>query len=125
MRILVTGGAGYIGSVITDQLIADNHAVVVYDNLTKGHRESVSQDATLVDGDLLDQDAMEDALRVSPSRKTIRPRRPIPTAKASSRSSAPCTGTPWRTSSDLSRCDISTPRGPRSGVASVTIQRRT
>ena len=62
MRILVTGGAGYIGSVITDQLIADKHSVVVYDNLTKGHRGSVSQDATLVDADLLDQDAMEQAL---------------------------------------------------------------
>jgi UDP-glucose 4-epimerase len=37
MRVLVTGGAGYIGSVITDQLIADGHAVVVYDNLSKGH----------------------------------------------------------------------------------------
>ncbi len=38
MRVLVTGGAGYIGSVITDQLIADGHEVVVYDNLSKGHR---------------------------------------------------------------------------------------
>ena len=63
MRILVTGGAGYIGSVITDQLIADRHSVVVYDNLSKGHRESVSQDATLVDGDLLDQEMMVQTLK--------------------------------------------------------------
>jgi len=35
MRVLVTGGAGYIGSVITDQLIEDAHSVVVYDNLVE------------------------------------------------------------------------------------------
>src|SRR3954469_9505246 len=63
MRVLVTGGAGYIGSVITDQLIEDGHSVVVYDNLSKGHREAVSGRATFVDGDLLDQDAMTGALR--------------------------------------------------------------
>src|SRR5688572_15573153 len=34
MRVLVTGGAGYIGSVITDQLVSDGHDVVVYDNLS-------------------------------------------------------------------------------------------
>jgi UDP-glucose 4-epimerase len=62
MRILVTGGAGYIGSVITDQLIADGHGVFVYDNLSKGHREAVSKDATLVDADLLDEDALKRAL---------------------------------------------------------------
>src|SRR5215218_6262659 len=62
MRILVTGGAGYIGSVITDQLIADGHCVVVFDNLSKGHREAVSQNATLIEADLSDQHAVEDAL---------------------------------------------------------------
>jgi UDP-glucose 4-epimerase len=63
MRVLVTGGAGYIGSVITDQLIEDGHSVVVYDNLSKGHREAVSGRATFVEGDLLDQDAMAGALK--------------------------------------------------------------
>ena len=38
MNVLVTGGAGYIGSVICDQLIEDGHRVVVYDNMAKGHR---------------------------------------------------------------------------------------
>ena len=63
MRVLVTGGAGYIGSVITDQLIEDAHSVVVYDNLSKGHRESVSERATFIDGDLLDEKAMTEALK--------------------------------------------------------------
>src|SRR5215210_4376892 len=63
MRVLVTGGAGYIGSVITDQLIEDGHTVVVYDNLTKGHREAVSQDATLISADLSDQHAVQSAFK--------------------------------------------------------------
>ena len=48
MRVLVTGGAGYIGSVITDQLVEEAHSVVVYDNLSKGHREAVHREARLV-----------------------------------------------------------------------------
>src|SRR5688500_13051592 len=62
MRVLVTGGAGYIGSVITDQLIADGHAVVVYDNLSKGHRDAVAQDATLVEADLLEDHTLKATL---------------------------------------------------------------
>ena len=54
MRVLITGGAGYIGSVITDQLIADGHTAIVYDNLSKGHREAVAGDATFVNADLLE-----------------------------------------------------------------------
>ena len=53
MRVLVTGGAGYIGSVITDQLVAGGHRVVVLDNLSKGHRDAVNEHATFVHGDLL------------------------------------------------------------------------
>jgi len=55
MRVLVTGGAGYIGSVITDQLVADGHTVVVYDNLSKGHADAVRDDVTMVAADLLDE----------------------------------------------------------------------
>jgi UDP-glucose 4-epimerase len=62
MRVLVTGGAGYIGSVITDQLIDDGHAVVVYDNLSKGHAYAVSRDATLVEADLLSHDTLKRTL---------------------------------------------------------------
>lgn len=62
MRILVTGGAGYIGSVITDQLISDGHTVVVYDNLSKGHTDAVPEAATLVTADLLDADTLRGTL---------------------------------------------------------------
>jgi UDP-glucose 4-epimerase len=62
MRVLVTGGAGYIGSVITDQLVAGGHRVVVYDNLSKGHGDAVNEDATFIQGDLLDAHAVKDAL---------------------------------------------------------------
>jgi UDP-glucose 4-epimerase len=62
MRVLVTGGAGYIGSVITDQLIADGHAVVVYDNLSKGHPDAVAPEATLVEADLLAEDTLKATL---------------------------------------------------------------
>ncbi len=54
MRVLVTGGAGYIGSVVTEELIGEGHNVVVYDNLSKGHRDAVSDGALFVQADLLD-----------------------------------------------------------------------
>ena len=63
MRVLVTGGAGYIGSVITDQLITDGHTVVVYDNLSKGHSYAVAHDATFVEADLLDDETLQKTLR--------------------------------------------------------------
>ncbi len=62
MRVLVTGGAGYIGSVITDQLVREGHSVVVFDNLSKGHQDAVSPQATLVDADLLDHAVLQDTL---------------------------------------------------------------
>jgi len=55
MRILVTGGAGYIGSVVTEQLIQQGQQVVVYDNLYQGHRAAVHPQATFVKGDLADR----------------------------------------------------------------------
>jgi UDP-glucose 4-epimerase len=63
MRILVTGGAGYIGSVITDQLVDGGHDVVIYDNFSKGHRDAVAESATVIQADLLDASALRDALR--------------------------------------------------------------
>src|SRR5436853_233759 len=63
MRVLVTGGAGYIGSVVTEELVRDGHDVVVYDNLVKGHRSAVVEQATFVEGDLLDNLALRDTLR--------------------------------------------------------------
>src|SRR3954470_23409679 len=62
MNVLVTGGAGYIGSVICDQLLEDGHCVVVYDNMAQGHRDAVSSEAVLVEADLLDAEALKKTL---------------------------------------------------------------
>jgi UDP-glucose 4-epimerase len=55
MKVLVTGGAGYIGSVVVEQLIVQGHRAVVYDNLVKGHRAAVLPEAVFVEGELLDR----------------------------------------------------------------------
>jgi len=62
MRVLVTGGAGYIGSVVSEQLVDDGHDVVVYDNLSKGHRDAVVEGARFVEGDLHDADLLRRTL---------------------------------------------------------------
>ena len=54
MRILVTGGAGYIGSVMTEVLVGGGHDVTVFDNLSRGHRDAISERAAFVEGDLVD-----------------------------------------------------------------------
>ena len=58
MRVLVTGGAGYIGSVISEELVREGHQVVVYDSLYKGHRDAVSEGAQFVHGDLMNGDVL-------------------------------------------------------------------
>ena len=63
MNVLVTGGAGYIGSVVVDELLRDGHAVVVYDNLYKGHRDAVPAAAQFIRADLLDPIALRRGLR--------------------------------------------------------------
>lgn len=60
MKILVTGGAGYIGSHVVYRLIEQGHTAVVFDNLIAGHRQAVHPSATFVEGDLLDTDAIRD-----------------------------------------------------------------
>ena len=62
MRVLVTGGAGYIGSVVTEELLSDGHAVVVYDNLSKGHREAIAAGAEFVQADLTDGETLRQTL---------------------------------------------------------------
>ena len=52
MKVLVTGGAGYIGSVAVEELIRAGEEVVVFDNLYQGHREAVHPNAAFVQGDL-------------------------------------------------------------------------
>jgi UDP-glucose 4-epimerase len=62
MRLLVTGGAGYIGSIVGRHLLVAGHEVVVLDNLERGHREAVPAGAELVVADLLDREALDEAL---------------------------------------------------------------
>src|SRR5438128_186126 len=50
MNVFVTGGAGYIGSICTEQLLNAGHEVTVYDNLTEGHRSAVDQRARFIQG---------------------------------------------------------------------------
>ncbi len=62
MRVLVTGGAGYIGSVIVARLAARGHDVVVYDDLFRGHAAAVPAGVPLVRGDVRDAAAVRAAL---------------------------------------------------------------
>ena len=65
MNVLVTGGAGYIGSVVTEELLNDGHEAVVYDSLYKGHREAVDPRAKFVQADLMDAEALRHALKAN------------------------------------------------------------
>ncbi|MBV9888907.1 MAG: UDP-glucose 4-epimerase GalE [Acidobacteria bacterium] len=58
-RVLVTGGAGYIGSVVTTQLLQRGYEVVVYDNLGNGHKAAVPKRAKFVEGDTGDRAALD------------------------------------------------------------------
>jgi UDP-glucose 4-epimerase len=62
MKLLVTGGAGYIGSIVAQRLLEAGHEVVVLDNLSRGHRRAVPEGARLVEADLLDPPAVTEAL---------------------------------------------------------------
>ena len=64
MRLLVTGGAGYIGSVVAALLLGRGHEVTVLDSLERGHRAAIPAGATFVDADLRDADAV--AAKVHP-----------------------------------------------------------
>ena len=62
MRVLVTGGAGYIGSVVTEELVKDGHETVVYDRLSKGHREAIVPGARFVQAELSDDTTLRKTL---------------------------------------------------------------
>ena len=59
MKVLVTGGAGYIGSITVERLIEGGDTVVVFDNLYQGHREAVHPEATFIQGDLAHKPEIE------------------------------------------------------------------
>ena len=63
MNVFVTGGAGYIGSVCTEELLNAGHTVTVFDNLTEGHRSAVDSRAKFVEGCLRDSALVKQALK--------------------------------------------------------------
>jgi UDP-glucose 4-epimerase len=62
VKVLVTGGAGYIGSVLVDRLISEGHQVNVIDDLSNGFAENVHEDANFIEGSILDKNALDKAL---------------------------------------------------------------
>ena len=62
MKVLVTGGAGYIGSVLVDRLISEGHQVNVIDDLSNSFAENVHKDAVFIEGSILDNNALSKAL---------------------------------------------------------------
>ena len=63
MRILVTGGAGYIGSIVSEELLKSGDEVVVVDNLAQGHRAAVPNGAAFEEGDLRDRAFLDRVFR--------------------------------------------------------------
>jgi len=62
MKILVVGGAGYIGSICAEVLLDQKHEVAILDNLSEGHRRAVDSRAEFIEGDLADGEATVDTL---------------------------------------------------------------
>ncbi|MEY2575005.1 MAG: UDP-glucose 4-epimerase [Verrucomicrobiota bacterium] len=62
MKILVVGGAGYIGSVCAELLLDEEHTVCIFDNLSEGHRAAVDSRAEFIEGDLGTIDPIQSAL---------------------------------------------------------------
>jgi UDP-glucose 4-epimerase len=62
MNVFLTGGAGYIGSVTSELLLNEGHAVTVFDNLERGHREALDPRATFIEGDLRDKETVGAAM---------------------------------------------------------------
>jgi UDP-glucose 4-epimerase len=66
MKVLVTGGAGYIGSVVSAELLRAGHQVVVYDNLSHGHRRAVPRGAEVITAEIGDREALDRAFQQHP-----------------------------------------------------------
>ena len=65
MKVLVTGGAGYIGSVVAAELVKANHEVVIVDNLQQGHRGAVTPEAEFIEADIRDAAELDKSFRNS------------------------------------------------------------
>ncbi len=63
MKVLVVGGAGYIGSHAVLELIKEQHNVIVFDNLSSGFEDMVSEQATLIVGDIRDKNALDNVFK--------------------------------------------------------------
>jgi len=64
MRVLVTGGAGYIGSIVSAELLRAGHQVIVYDDLSHGHRRAVPKGAEVIIGEVGDREALSRAFQL-------------------------------------------------------------
>jgi UDP-glucose 4-epimerase len=62
MKILVTGGAGFIGGTVTRLLLGDGHSATIFDNLSRSKRLAVPDGAEFVEGDLANRDLLENTL---------------------------------------------------------------
>jgi len=71
MNVLVTGGAGYIGSVCVEELLKAGHQVTVFDNLSEGHRSAVDPRAAFVQGDLADASVLLNTVRAAQAEAVI------------------------------------------------------
>ena len=71
MNVLVTGGAGYIGSVCVERLLDAGHTVTVLDNLSEGHRSAVDTRATFMEADLGDAEQVRQVLKSSQAEAVI------------------------------------------------------
>ncbi len=69
--VLVTGGAGFIGSHVVDELLTMGHHLIVLDDLSGGCRENVNDRAVLVEGSILDRPNYSEVYRLSPYIRTV------------------------------------------------------
>ena len=62
LKILVTGGAGYIGGTVALRLLSAGHNVLIYDNFCHGHRDLVPAGTRLIEGDLADRELLDQGI---------------------------------------------------------------